>query len=38
MSATTGVTFGFGSGAAANIASDTEVEELLDIETEVEIS
>ena len=38
MSATTGVTFGFGSGAAANNVSDAEVEELLDIETGVEIS
>ena len=37
MSATTGVTFGFGSGAAANNVSDAEVEELLGIETEVGI-
>ena len=37
MSATTGVTFEFGSGAAANNVSDAEVEELLDIGTEVEI-
>ena len=38
MSATTGVTFGFGSsGAAANNVSDAEVEELLGIETKVEV-
>ena len=32
----TSAEFGFGSGAAANNVSDAEVEELLDIETEVE--
>ena len=37
MSATTGVTFGFGSGAAANNVSDAEVEEVLDIGAEVNI-
>ena len=37
MSATTGVVFGFASLAAADNVSDAEVEEVLDIETEVEI-
>ena len=37
MSATTGVTFGLGSGAAANNVGDAGIEELLDIETEVEM-
>ena len=36
MSATTGVAFGFASLAAADNVSDAEVEEVLDIETEVE--
>ena len=38
MSATTGITVGFGSMGAANNVSDAEAEELLHIETEVEIS
>ena len=38
MSATTGMTLGFASMAASKTTSDAEVEELLDIETEVEIS
>ena len=37
MSATTGITLGFASMAAPKTVSDAEVEELLDIETEVEI-
>ena len=36
MSAATGITLGFASMAASKTVSDTEVEELLDIETEVE--
>ena len=38
MSATTGITLGFGSLGAANNVSDAEAEELLLIETEVGIS
>ena len=37
MSATTGITLGFASMAASKTVSDAEVEELLGIETEVEI-
>ena len=38
MSATTGITLGSESMTASKTASDAEVDELLDIETEVEIS
>ena len=37
MSATTGITLGFGSMAASKTVSDAEAEELLDNETEVEM-